>query len=183
MRSAGKAAAVATMAVLALGAARTALAEDPAVWLNVEVRTAGMENPKVKVTVPLSLMQVVVNSLDTSNVLADLKDEKGIDLASLWQNLKNADTDEFVRVEDEGKKVKVYKDGENLRVSVQEEGYSEPNVQIRVPYAVMDYLAEGAESRVFRLSDLIDQLKGHLPLVLVEAEHSDQNVKVWLEEH
>jgi hypothetical protein len=182
MKSAGKAAAVATMTLLALGAAKTALAEDPAVWLNVEVRESGMENPKVKVTLPLSLMEVVVNSLDTSNVLSDLKAEKGIDLANLWQNLKNADTDEFVRIEDEGNKVQVYKDGENLRVTVQEEGFSEPNVQIRVPYAVMDYLVEQANSREFRLSDLISQLKGHLPLVLVEATHSGQSVKVWLEE-
>ncbi len=170
------------LAVIALLAPTAAAAEEPAIWLNVEVNESSAAGPKVKVNMPLSLIEVVIDSIDTTEVMTHLKTEKGIDLASLWKNLRDADVDDFVTIDDEDAHVKVFKEGQTLRVTVKEAGFEEPNVQIRIPFTVMDYLVEGATRNEFRLSQLVEQLRGNLPLVLVEANHHHESVRIWLEE-
>jgi len=149
--------------------------------LRVDVNGNGADAPKVRVSLPISLIEVVVESVDTSHVMRDLKTDKGIDIKKLWRELKNANVDEFVTVEKESEKVKVYKERDTFRVSIQEEGNDSPNIEIRIPFSIMDYLTESHDDG-FKLSEMIAGLKTQLPLTIVEAHHDGQNVRVWLEE-
>lgn len=182
MSPASKKTALIAIALMVLLGAPALRAEEPTIWLNVEVNDATTGGPKVKVYLPLSLIEVVIDSLDTTEVLTHLKADKGIDLADLWRNLRDSDVDEFVRIDTDDEKVKVFKEGQTLRVTVQEAGYEEPNVQIRVPFSIMDFLVEETGRGEFRFSEFVAQLRGSLPLVLVEASHHDERVKVWVEE-
>lgn len=182
MRAARITAGLAAGALVVLLAAQPAAAVEPAIWLNVEVRDGMSDSPKVRINIPVSMMEVMVSSLDTAGIFEDLNSDHGIDLAELWRNLRDAETDEFVRVDTEEAKIQVFKEMDTLRVVMQETGYDEPNVQVRLPFAVMDYVVEGKEMGEFRLSELMDRLRGHLPLVIVEAVHQDESVRVWLEE-
>lgn len=182
MTHAAKKAGLTALALIALTGWQAAVAEAPTIWLNVEVNGADAAVPKVKINMPISLIEVVINSIDTTEVMQHLKTEKGIDLTVLWQNLRDADVDEFVSIDSEDAQVKVFKEGQNLRVTVKEAGFDEPNVQVRVPFTVMDFLIEGATQNEFRLSQLVEQLRGNLPLVLLEANHDEENVKIWIEE-
>jgi hypothetical protein len=154
-------------------------ADEPVVWLRVDVSEGGHE--RVKVTLPLSLIEVVIESVDPSRIMTELKSEKGIDLAKLWRQVRNMDLDEFITIDSDEAKVKVFKDREVFRVTIQEEGQEKPNVEVRVPFPIMDYLLEDRRGD-FKLSELVDGLRGHLPLVLVEASHDEGRVRVWLEE-
>jgi len=183
MSQAAKKAGLTALALIALAGWQAAVADEPTIWLNVEVKGSSEgAAPKVKINMPISLIEVVINSIDTTEVMQHLKTEKGIDLSSLWQNLRDADVDEFVSIDSGDEQVKVFKEGQTLRVTMKEAGLSEPNVQIRIPFTVMDYLVEGATQKEFRLSQLVEQLRGNLPLVLVEADHQGENVKIWIEE-
>ncbi len=182
MTRAARKAGLTALALIALTGWQAAAAEEPTIWLNIEVNESGAAGPKVKINMPISLIEVVIDSLDTSEVMQHLKTEKGIDLTNLWRNLRDADVNEFVNIDSEGEQVKVFKEGQTLRVTVKEAGFDEPNVQIRIPFTVMDFLLEGATQNEFRLSQLVEQLRGNLPLVLVEATHQNENVKIWLEE-
>jgi len=156
-------------------------AEEPTIWLRVEVNKTGEDHAKIKVTLPLSLIEVAIESVDPSRVFHDIKSEKGIDLAKMWKQVRNLDVDEFITVDSDEAKVKVYKDSEFFRITVQEENYEKPNVEVRIPFTVMDYLFE-EHKEGFKFSDLVRSLKGQLPLTLIEATHDEGTVKVWIEE-
>jgi len=66
-------------------------------------------------------------------------------------------------------------------VTMQAGGESEPNVEVRIPFTVMDYLFE-QDRKEFKFSDLVESLRGHLPMTIVEARNDGESVKVWLEE-
>jgi len=174
--------ATATAAILILAPFAAAAATDgPVIMLRVDVSGTGDDTPKVKVSVPLSLIEVVIESVDTTQVMRDLKSEKGIDIRKLWRELKNADVDEFVTIEKKDNKVRVYKDTDAFRVTIQDENNSKPNIEIRIPFSVMDYLTD-EHKEGFKLSEMIAGLRTQLPLTIVEARHDGESVKVWLEE-
>lgn len=158
-----------------------AAAEDPAIWLRVEIGGNAEEHGNVKIMLPISLIEVVVDSVDTSKVMSEIKMEKGIDLAKMWRQVRNLDESEFVRIDSDDAKVRVYKDARNFRVTVHEPGFEQPNVEVKIPFSMMDYLFEEGRKE-FKLSEMISSLRGQLPLTLVEAKHDGESVTVWLEE-
>jgi hypothetical protein len=172
----------AALAVLAAAASAPVRADEPTIWLRIDVNQADEDHAKVKINVPLSLMEVVIESVDTSKVMSDLKTEKGIDIGKLWRQMRKMELDEFITVDTDDAKVKVYKDKDFFRLTIQEESYDKPNCEIKIPLPIMDYLFEDHKNG-FKMSDLVDTLRGHLPLTLVEATHEKGTVKVWMEEH
>jgi len=183
MRTLSLRSALAVLSIVACAPLATpaAASDDSTIMLRVEVNGTGAENAKVKVSLPLSLIEVVVESVDTSHVMRDLKTEKGIDIKKLWRDLKNANVDEFITVEKDSEKVKVYKERDTFRVSIQEDGNDSPNIEVRIPFSIMDYLTESHDDG-FKLSEMVAGLKTQFPLTIVEARHDGQNVKVWLEQ-
>lgn len=182
MRPAKMTMAAVACALVALLSVSAASATETAVWLNVEVSDGMSDGPKVKINIPISMMEVVIDSLDASQIFQEMKTEHGVDLANLWVNLRDADTDEFLRIEHEDARIQVFKENQTLRLVIQETGYDEPNVQVQLPFSLLDYMVEGAQTDEFRLSDLVDRMRGSLPLMLVQADHDNEKVRIWLEE-
>jgi hypothetical protein len=173
--------ALALALVAAVPAASPAAAAEPTLWLHVEVNSDDDMEPEVRIQVPLSLIEIVIDSVDKGEIFSDLRADHGIDLRELWAQLRDADTDEFIRVEDERARIKVHKDASTLRVTVQERGHDEPNVRVQVPFEFLDYLLE-TDTRGFKLSEMLRTFRGSLPLVLVEAQRDHESVKVWVEQ-
>ena len=152
------------------------------IWLRVEVKDQGGEHQKVKLNVPLSLIEVVVDSIDKREFMSHLEEgHTSLDIPKLWREIRKMRTSEFVTVESEKDHVRVWKDDEFFRVNVQEEGFSQPNIEVKLPLSVMDYIFE-SRGKDLDFQGLVDQLRGHLPLTLVTAKHDDDSVKIWLEE-
>jgi hypothetical protein len=159
----------------------SAVAQEPAIWLRVEINQARHDHAKVSMTVPLSLIEVVIENVDPSRVMTEIKTEKGIDLAKMWRQIRNMDLDEFITVDTDEAKVKVYKDTKFFRVTVQEEDYDSPNVEMKIPFPIMDYMLQSHKDG-FKFSELVESVRGSLPMTLLEANHDEGMVKVWLEE-
>ena len=156
--------------------------DDDVIWLRVEVTDQGGEHTKVKVNMPLSLIEVVVDSIDKREFMANLHDEHpSLDIPRLWREIRKMEGDEFVTIESDKNFVRVWKDDEFFRINVREEEYTEPNIEVKVPLAVMDYLFE-SKGRELSFQDMVERLRGHLPLTLVTVKHQDESVRIWLEE-
>jgi len=165
-----------------LTAPRVAAADKDLIWLRVEVHDRGGEHQKVKVNVPLSLIEVVGDSIDKRAFMSNLRQTPpSLGIPKRWREIRKMDGGDFMTVESEKEHVRVWKDDEFFRVNVQEEGFSEPNIEVKLPLAVMDYVFE-SKAKDLNFQDLVDQLRGHLPLTLVTAKHDDESVKIWLEE-
>ncbi|HZI92944.1 MAG TPA: hypothetical protein VFE84_01770 [Patescibacteria group bacterium] len=163
--------------------ASPALASDKdVIWLRVEVNDQGGDHQKVKVNVPLSLIEVVVDSIDKREFMSNLEaGHPSLDIPKLWREVRKMEGSDFVTVESEKEHVRVWKDREFFRINVQEEGYSEPNIEVKLPLAIMDYLFE-SRTRDLNFQDLVDELRGHLPLTLVTVKHEENRIKIWLED-
>ena len=150
--------------------------------MRVEVLDQGGEHQKVKVNVPLSLIEVVIDSIDKREFMSQIEeDHPSLDIPKLWREVRKMEGSDFITVESDKANVRVWKDRQYFRINVQEEGFSEPNVEVKLPLAIMDYVFE-TRSKDLNFQDLVDQLRGHLPITLVTAKHDDATVKIWLEE-
>jgi hypothetical protein len=152
------------------------------IWLHVEVKDQGGDHTKVKINVPLSLIEVVVDSIDRREFMSRLEEKApSLDIPRLWREIRKAELDEFVTVESDKEQVKVWKDRDAFRISVREEGETEPNMEVRIPLEVMDFVFD-SKGKTFSFQELVESLRGHLPLNLVQGRHGDESVRIWLEE-
>jgi len=171
-----------SLPLMVFSAAPTLAAAKSVVWMRVEVLDQGGEHTKVKINLPLSLIEVVVDSIDKRDFMAEIEEgHPSLDIPKLWKEIRKMDAQEFVTVESDKENVRVWKDDEFFRVNIKEEGHSEPNVEVKLPLVVMDYLFE-TSGKQLKFEELVDKLRGHLPLTVVEVQHEDEHIKVWLEE-
>jgi hypothetical protein len=166
--------------LLAPGPARAASSDD-VIWMHVEVNRPGTDRAQVKVNLPLSLIEVVVDSIDKKEFLSEFEsDHPSIDIAKMWRDVRKMETDEFITVETEKEHVRVWKDRDFFRINIKEGDEDEPVVQVKMPLDVMDYLFE-SKGRNWDFQDLVARLRPHLPVTLVEVNKDNDHVKVWLE--
>lgn len=180
VRSVGLALAALTLSGAAASAASRG--EEDVIWMRVEVSKEGAENPKVKVNLPLSLIEVVVDSIDKREFMAQIEEgHPSLDIPKLWRSLRKMEGEDFLTVETDNEAVRVWKQDDLFRISVREGGASEPTIQVKIPLAIMDYLFE-SKSDELSFENLVNQLRGHLPLTLVTVDKDDERVRIWLEE-
>ena len=171
-----------SLPLMLLPAAPAQAAGKSVIWMRVEVNDQGGEHTKVKVNLPLSLIEVVVDSIDKRDFMAELEqDHPSLDIPKLWKEIRKMEGSEFVTIESDKANVRVWKDNEFFRINVTEEGQTEPNVEVKLPLAVMDYLFDTG-GKELSFENLVEKLRGHLPLTVVQVQHEDEHVKIWLEE-
>lgn len=155
--------------------------DGPVVWMKVEVYEGGSQ--KVKVNIPLSMIEVFVDSMDGGRFLNHIEAQHpGLDMARMWQEVRDTALDEFVTIETDEESVRVWKDSEYFRVDVQEFRNSEPNIRMTIPLSVMDYLFDPDRSTL-NFQEMVGALRGYLPMTLLEADKDGESVRIWLEEN
>jgi hypothetical protein len=172
--------AVALTALVFSGAGFLSAAEND-LWLHVKVE----ENDDTKVTVnlPMSVVGKALPMLPEEHFSAghmhiDEMDMSIAEMRDLWQEVRNTPDATFVTVEEGNEKVKVWKEGDYLMVSVIEDGGE--NVEVRVPARVVDALLSGEGDElnlVGALEALVDEGEGQL----VTVTGDDENVRVWVD--
>lgn len=156
--------------------------ESDIIWMRVEITKEGNENPAVKVNLPLSLIEVVVDSIDKREFMAQIeKEHPKLNIPKLWRSIRRMDGEDFLTVETENEHIRVWKDQDLFRISVREEKADQANIQVKIPLAIMDYLFESRDGS-FSFQDLVGELRGHLPLTLVTVDKDDERIRIWLEE-
>jgi len=164
--------------VMALTAAGPAAFARPSnggdvIWLKVEIHDASSDRAHVKVNVPLSLIEVVIDSIDKREFMASIQHEHpSLDLPKLWHEVRDMRGADFVTVETDKENVRVWKDDDFFRIDVEKGEDGDTDIEVKLPLAIMDYMFESKVSR----------LQGHLPVTIVQMHDEDHSVKIWLEQ-
>ncbi|MFQ5701006.1 MAG: hypothetical protein ACE5HU_04095 [Acidobacteriota bacterium] len=160
--------------------ARASSRDADLLWLRVEVRQNSDDHTRVKIAVPLSLVQVVLESRGPGGFLDQINHgHAGIDLAKMWRSVRDMDVDEFATIETDEEQIKVWKDTEFFRVSIQEDKNA-TLIDVKLPLALMDYLFD-SDGTDFNFQQLIETLGDAAPLTLISVQSDEESVKIWIE--
>lgn len=174
---------VLSLAVCGLLAASSAATAADDLWLHVRVDEA--QGAKVSVNLPLSMVEKALPMIPTEHMHdAHLEFDdwqvSAADLRELWREIQNSPDMAFVNVEDQGEHVKVWKQGDYLRVTVDGRGASGEQVEVRIPLTVVDaLLSTDGEEMNFQaaIAALVDHGEGEL----VTVTDNEDKVRVWVD--
>ena len=158
-------------------------AADSDLWLHVKVDEAG--GAKVLVNLPIGIVEKAMAMIpdedwNHGHVRIDGHHDWSIsELRELWNEVSSTPDMTFVTVEDEGEKVRVWKEGDYLKVrAIEDEGGADVNVQI--PARVVDALLSG-EGEELNFRAAIEALAAEGEGELVTVTDNDDRVRVWVD--
>jgi hypothetical protein len=169
--------------LLILATAGAAHAAD--LWLHVHVDEHGAQGSKVRVNLPLSMVETAVNMVpdrelhDGKIKIADA-DLSVAQLRDLWKSLAASPDATFVEAEEGDKRVKVAKSGGYLLVHSLEPGNRGETVDVKVPEKVVEALLSG-DGDELDLAAGIRALAARGEGELVTVDSSDAQVRVWVD--
>ncbi|HWX24271.1 MAG TPA: hypothetical protein VN083_04480 [Vicinamibacteria bacterium] len=176
--------AMATLVPMALGTAGGAQSK-PTPWIHVHVEEARNES-KVNVNLPFSLVEAAL-AMAPEKLGHEGRirlDDHGCDLSlqdarRLWKELRESGQAEIVSVEEKGETVRVFREGDQVRVSVDKPQEKEA-VEIRIPVSVVDALlsGEGRDLNVRGALAELQKLRGDV----VRVDEKDSKVRIWIDE-
>jgi hypothetical protein len=194
-----KAAMLGTLLALTATAAGAATTDR---WLHVRVEESGDRGERVKVNIPLAMLEAMAGAIDLEAIDGDAfrggrlriddADIDQVDLRAMWNAVKDADDMEFVTVETPDESVRVAKDSGYLLVRVRsarsadeaegsdDEGRGE-KVDVKVPLAVVDALLSAGENELdLRAALTALAAAGEGELVVIEDGRS--SVRIWIDD-
>jgi hypothetical protein len=158
-------------------------------WIHIQVRESDESGAKVNVNLPLSVVQVAVEAapdkiISNGRIRIDHCGHHDLsisDLRRMWRELKDSGEARFVEVEDEHEKVNVFREGDLVRIEVEDlDDARKETVNIKVPISVVDALFSG-EGDELNLQDALEQLKDQRGEI-VQVEGGDADVRIWIDE-
>ncbi|MBI4161903.1 MAG: hypothetical protein HY509_05605 [Acidobacteria bacterium] len=156
-------------------------------WLHVRVDSGGEDGEKVRVNLPLSLVENILPHIEVEGFkagkirLGELEngDLGKIDLRAILEEVRKAPDAEFVTVDGPEEKVRVSKSGGRLLVQVEDrEGGEKVNAQF--PLAVVDAMLAGEPDEIDVIAG-IRALGDHVDGDLVLVESDEETVRVWID--
>lgn len=173
---------IAGLSVLALAA--TAVAGGDSMWFHVYVHERGDDGEKVRINLPLQLVEAVLPLIDEADishgrVRIDDSDLTADDLRQIWDAVRDAEDGVYVEVEGVDEEVRVAREGDMIVVRVEEEG-EEERVEVKLPVAVIDALlsGEGDELDILAAIRAFGE-RGEGDLVMVTDDES--TVRIWVD--
>ena len=173
----------------ALLAPAPALAADA--WLHVRVEKTGDDPETVSINVPLELAAKVLGAVDDDHIrggkiVLDAEDHADVDLAAMWQAVREAPDAEFVTVKSRSENVRVAKQKGFLVVLADEsagEGGKRSTVRVKVPLAVADAMfgPAGAKGEL-DLIGALRQLQRSGQGELMTVEDGEETVRIWIDD-
>ncbi len=177
-----------TAAAVTFLLATSAFAQSP--WIHVEVDERGDGDSHVSVNLPLSVVQVALEAaphkiiedgqLHLGHIDHDLEID---DLRRMWEELRNAGDAEFVSVEGDDENVKIRRQGDFIRIDVEDRGDADgkaDQVHVEVPIKVVDALFSG-EGEELNIKEAIRQLSSQRGDI-VRVDDGESSVRVWIDE-
>ncbi len=174
------------IAALVLTSGWAAEAQTGTPWLHVQVVEQGHKASKVHVNLPLGVVQAALE-LAPDRVVSDGRihlhdcdhDLSVAEMRRLWTELKASGEAEWVTVEERDQTVSVARQGDLVRVRVEEPGDRE-QVFVEVPVAVVDALfsGEGEELNLRDAFKALERLRGDI----VRVDEDETKVRIWIDE-
>lgn len=175
-------AAVLTLAAAAVQAQEARDGAPEGSWIHVRVAEA--DGAEVDVNLPLSLIDVALELGEEKGLDADDlrfgpdSDVSMEDLRRMWRGLRDAGDGEFVDVEDGGEHVRVYKQGDRVRVDIDEDGVEK--VRVDMPASIVDALL-GSEGDRLDLRAAARELARAGDREVVRIDDEGTQVRVWVD--
>jgi hypothetical protein len=173
------------VAALLVLAAPVASAADKGRWLHIRVDESGPGGEKVRVNVPLSMVETLLPLMEDDGdfnggrIRLNDHDMDAVKLRAIWKAVREAEEGEFVTVESDDENVRVSRSGPYLHVNVQDTDDNE-DVKVRIPTMVMDALLSGSGDEL-DLVAAIRALDDHGDGELIRVDSDDENVRIWVD--
>ena len=173
------------LAALALLVAAPLFAQTP--WIHVEVDETGEDDTRVRINLPLSVVQVALEAAP-DKIISDgdlhLRHvDKDLDIESLrkmWAELREAGDAEFVTVEEENETIRVRREGDFIRIDIDDRGDGESEqVHVDIPVTVVDALFSG-DGDTLNIEDALSELSNERGDI-VRVEDGDTKVRIWID--
>jgi hypothetical protein len=163
-------------------------------WVHVKVIETGEDGERVRVNIPLSLAEKVLpaikaDKLRDGKIKIDEHTMDKVDLRALLEAVRDAQDNEFVRVESSHQDIRVAKSGGFLLIKVQDlhptdrktsragEQKRGSNVNIKIPFPVVNALLSGEKDELNVLA-AIRALGDYQDLDLVTVSDENSTVRV-----
>jgi hypothetical protein len=152
-------------------------------WLHIEVNDGGDKASKVNVNLPLAVAKVALEMAPkkfTDEAIESLNDHdvSVADIRRLWAEIKKAGSAEFVTVQEADKTIRVARDGDWVRIRVDNTGDRSERVKVDIPIGVVDALLSG-NGESFNILGAINQLDGNTGDI-VHVQDGDETVRIWI---
>jgi ACT domain-containing protein len=161
-----------------------AQAQAPERWLHIKVDSKDAEGEVVRVNVPLSMAEKVlpaIHSKDLQGGKVKIKAHtEDIDLRAILDAVRTAADNEFVTVQSKKENVRVAKSGGYLLVKVTDNGEKAENVDIKVPFTVVEALLSAGEDEL-DVAAAIRALNAHGDTELVTVTDQKETVRIWVD--
>jgi hypothetical protein len=153
-------------------------------WFHVHVTEDGGDNANVVVNLPLSLIESALKLIpaevheEMQIELEDMEIELA-DLREFWREMKDQDDAVFVTVDSDDESVRVSKEGDYLVARTTERSDSGTEVDVRLPFSVLDGLF--ADEETIDLAGAIRALAENGDGDIVSVNDGDTRVRVWVD--
>ena len=155
-------------------------------WLHVRVDDSGPDGDKVRVNIPLSVVEKMLPFIQSE----DLKEGKvrigeeemgNADLRRMWEAVRTMEDSTFVTVQGTRQNLRVAKKGSFFVVEGTNGKEKKNIVNVRVPLRVVDALFSGADPNELDVLAAVKALGEHTDGDLVVVEDDDSRVRIWVD--
>ncbi len=172
------------LVVMAPAAMAQTQAQAPERWLHIKVDSKDAEGEVVRVNVPLSMAEKVLPAIHSKDLQDGKVKFKGhtedVDIRAILDAVRTAGDNEFVTVQSKKENVRVAKSGGYLLVRVRENGEKPENVDIKVPFTVVEALLSAGEDEL-DIAAAIRALNVHGDTELVTVTDQKETVRIWVD--
>ena len=154
-------------------------------WIHVSVD--GDDSERVRVNVPLQLVETVLPLIDDEGfahgkIRIEGEDLSHEDIVAILRAVRDADEGEYITVEDGDETVRVSKEDNYIRVHVAEDHGRGENVNVQVPVEVLEALVSGDDDELDVIA-AVRALKDHANGDLVTVMDDDgTEVRIWIDD-
>jgi hypothetical protein len=157
-------------------------------WLHVRVDGNGKSDEMVRISVPVSLAEKIVGSvnhdrLHYGHISLGNADLRGVDLRAILSAVQTSKDGEFVTVKDRDEDVRVAKQDGYLIVHVTDgdsKARRPENVEVHVPLTVVNAVL-GAGGQDLDIAAGLHALSNQGDTELISVKDAQESVRVWLD--
>jgi len=153
-------------------------------WLHVHVDEAGEDGEKVRVNIPLSIVEKILPAVESDDlkhgtVRIGNEDMGNADLRKMWEAVRTLEDADFITVQGT-QNLRVGKQGGFLIVKADGGKHKKGTVNARVPIRVVDALFSG-NSNELNIVAAVHALGDYQDGDLVTVEDDDSHVRIWVD--
>ncbi|MGD8394854.1 MAG: hypothetical protein PVF43_05195 [Candidatus Eiseniibacteriota bacterium] len=158
-------------------------------WLHVRVDESGRHGERVRVQLPLKMIQAILPAIETEafqhgRVQLGNEDLDAADLRAMLEAVRDAADGEYARIESHDERVRVAKQDDFLHVQVEErDAWDDASevVRVRIPMVVVEAMLAGHGDEI-DLAAGIEALDSLGQMELVTVDDGDSRVRIWIDE-